>query len=44
MESVTSWEKREEMLLTHQDEVEKDPGLDSREGHVLEVVEAKGRY
>lgn len=32
------------MLLTHDGEVEKDPGLGSREGHVLVVVEATVRY
>lgn len=32
------------MLLTHDGEVAKDPGLGSSEGHVLIVVEATVRY
>lgn len=49
---MVSWTPLEEsvsrkkclMLLTHDGEVEKHPGLDSRQGHVLVVVEAKVRY
>lgn len=49
---MVSWTPLEEsisrkkclMLLTHDGEVEKDPGLGSREGHVLVVVEATVRY
>ena len=34
--------KKHLMLLTHQLEAEKDPGLKSREGHFTKVVEVKG--
>ena len=36
--------KKHLMLLTPQREAEKDPGLNSREGHFTKVVEVKGRY
>ena len=36
--------KKRLMLMTHGGEAEKGPGLDSREGHVLVVGEAKVRY
>ena len=32
------------MLLRHQDEAEKDPGLNSKKSHFTKVMEAKGRY
>ena len=32
------------MLLRHQYEAEKDPGLNSRKSYFSKVVEAKGRY
>lgn len=52
LESVVSWApleksvsgKKHLMLLTPQREAEKDPGLNSREGHFTKVVEVKGRY
>ena len=36
--------KKHLVLLTHQHEAEKDPGLNSREGRFTKVVEVKGRY
>ena len=43
MEESVSRKKRL-MLMTHGGEAEKGPGLDSREGHVLVMGEAKVRY